>query len=241
MTTGSRGAVYQNLRVVNLECDFLRIDTLLRVNGRQLGTADLVNTANFITKKDLLQSDFAETDTSSLAFIKNKPVLKTVAFSGDYNDLTNKPALPAAGVTLGGVAFGSLTCTGPLRVGPAEGVGNAAIPRGVQFYTSEGYDNAGSSHSVGDARINFNTSGDNFVGYCRVYVKNLQSGGSAAKVGFISFLWLKGSNNGASNCSTIIVTRNSNLAVLGVSLIGNYPVVNTDSDCITSWCIEVGG
>ena len=74
-----------------------------------------------------------------------------------------------------------------------------------------------------------------------MYVKNLQSDKSAAKVGFISFVWMKGSNNGASNCSTLIVTRNSNLSVLNVGLIGNYPVVQTDSDCITSWCIEIGG
>ena len=241
MATGSRGAVYQNLRVTNLECEFLRVDNPLRVNGRTLGTADLVNTANFITLSNLVQSDFAQTDATSLAFIKNKPVLKPVALSGDYNDLLNRPALPSASVTLGGAAFGSLTCTGPLKVGPAAGVGNASIPRGVQTYTSEDYDDAGISHSIGDARVGFNAAGDNFVGYCRVFVKNLQSAASSAKVGFISFLWLKSSNRSASNCSTLVVTRNSNLSVLNVELVGNYPVVTTDSDCLTSWCIEIGG
>lgn len=233
--------MYQNLRVVNLECDFLRVDTLLRIAGRQLGTADLVNTAGFITKKDLLQPNYTEADATSLAYIRNKPVLKPVAFTGDYNDLLNRPALPTGSVTLGGAAFGALTCTGPLKVGPQEGVGNAAIPRGVLTYVSEGYDDAGSSHSIGDARVNFDSHGDNFVGYCRVFVKNLQSGAAAAKVGFISFLWLKAANRGANNCSTIVATKSPNMTFLSVGLVGNYPTVFTDNDCLTSWCIEVGG
>lgn len=255
MTSGSRGAVFQNLRVANLECEFLRVDSLLRIAGRQLGTADLVNTAGFITKKDLLQSDYAETNATSITFIKNKPVLKAVALSGDYNDLVNRPAtfsgdyndlrnrplLSGGSGGQGGAAFGALTCTGPLKVGPDEGVGTASIPRGVQLYVSEGYDGAGASHSIGDARVNFNSRGDNFVGYCRVYVKNLQSSPSTAKVGFISFVWMKSSNRAASNCSTLIVTRNPNMSVLNVSLVGNYPVVSTDGDCQTSWCIELGG
>ena len=41
-----------------------------------------------------VQSDWNETNTSSDAYIKNKPVLKTVATSGSYNDLTNKPTIP---------------------------------------------------------------------------------------------------------------------------------------------------
>lgn len=259
MTTGSRGAVYQNLRVVNLECDFLRIDSLLRIAGRALGTADLVNTAGFITKKDLVQSDFAETNTTSLAYIKNKPSLtnvafsadynelinlpklKSVAFSADYNDLVNTPALPGAPVTIGDAAFDSFTCTGPLIVGPQAGIGNAAVPRGVRIYVSEGYDSAGSVHSIGDSRISFNSKGDNFVGFCRVYVKNLQSGPTTAKTGFISFMWFKLANKDASDCSTLIATKNTNMASLSVTLVGNYPTVYTDSDCLTSWCIEIGG
>ena len=41
-----------------------------------------------------VQSDWNETITSSDAFIKNKPALKTVATSGNYNDLTNTPTIP---------------------------------------------------------------------------------------------------------------------------------------------------
>lgn len=40
-----------------------------------------------------VQSNWTETDTSSAAYILNKPNLSTVATSGNYNDLTNKPTL----------------------------------------------------------------------------------------------------------------------------------------------------
>ena len=41
-----------------------------------------------------VQSDWNEGDSSSLAYIRNKPSLATVATSGDYNDLNNKPTIP---------------------------------------------------------------------------------------------------------------------------------------------------
>lgn len=45
---------------------------------------------------DPVQSNWAETDTSSLAYIENKPNLATVATSGSYSDLSNKPTIPTA-------------------------------------------------------------------------------------------------------------------------------------------------
>ena len=39
-----------------------------------------------------VQSNWTETNTSSDAYIKNKPTLSTVATSGSYNDLINKPS-----------------------------------------------------------------------------------------------------------------------------------------------------
>lgn len=42
-----------------------------------------------------VQSDWDETDTESPSYIKNKPTLATVATSGDYNDLSNLPTIPA--------------------------------------------------------------------------------------------------------------------------------------------------
>lgn len=44
------------------------------------------------------QADWAVTDTTSPQFILNKPDLARVATSGSYNDLTDKPAIPAAQV-----------------------------------------------------------------------------------------------------------------------------------------------
>lgn len=42
-----------------------------------------------------IQSDWNESDEESYAFIKNKPILSTVAISGSYADLLNKPFIPA--------------------------------------------------------------------------------------------------------------------------------------------------
>jgi len=38
-----------------------------------------------------VQSDYTQTDTGAIDYIKNKPTLATVATSGSYNDLINKP------------------------------------------------------------------------------------------------------------------------------------------------------
>lgn len=45
-----------------------------------------------------VQSDWNEADSTSDAYIKNKPTL----FSGNYNDLTNKPTIPS---TYGNIAY----------------------------------------------------------------------------------------------------------------------------------------
>lgn len=42
-----------------------------------------------------VQSDWNESAADSSAFIKNKPSLAAVATSGNYNDLNNKPSIPA--------------------------------------------------------------------------------------------------------------------------------------------------
>ena len=42
-----------------------------------------------------VQSNWTETNASSDAYIKNKPTLSTVATSGSYNDLSNKPTIPS--------------------------------------------------------------------------------------------------------------------------------------------------
>ena len=44
------------------------------------------------------QADWAQSDANAVDYIKNKPNLATVATSGSYNDLSNKPSIPAAQV-----------------------------------------------------------------------------------------------------------------------------------------------
>lgn len=56
------------------------------------GTSDFSGSYNDLTDKPTIpaaqvQSDWNQSDTTALDYIKNKPGL----FSGDYNDLTNKP------------------------------------------------------------------------------------------------------------------------------------------------------
>jgi len=43
-----------------------------------------------------IQSNWTETNSGLASYIQNKPTLATVATSGSYNDLSNKPAIPAA-------------------------------------------------------------------------------------------------------------------------------------------------
>ena len=45
-----------------------------------------------------VQADWTEADNTAVDYIKNKPNLAAVATSGSYNDLSNKPTIPAAQV-----------------------------------------------------------------------------------------------------------------------------------------------
>lgn len=56
-----------------------------------------VNSDGSLTKiagGDIVQSDWTEADSTSDAYILHKPNLATVATSGSYNDLSNKPTIP---------------------------------------------------------------------------------------------------------------------------------------------------
>ena len=64
-------------------------------------TSELTNDSGFITIGDVptqVQSNWTQTDNGQLDYIKNKPSLATVATSGSYTDLINKPTIPAAQV-----------------------------------------------------------------------------------------------------------------------------------------------
>lgn len=68
-----------------------------KVSGKQLSTNDYTTTeknklAGIAAGAEVnVQADWNVSDTSSDAFIKNKPALKTVATTGAYSDLTGKP------------------------------------------------------------------------------------------------------------------------------------------------------
>lgn len=79
-------------------------------------TSDITNDSNFVASGDLatvatsgsyndlsnkptipaaqVQSNWTQTTTTAVDYIKNKPTLATVATSGSYNDLSNKPTIP---------------------------------------------------------------------------------------------------------------------------------------------------
>ena len=46
-----------------------------------------------------VQSDWAEIDDQSMSYIKNKPELSSVATSGNYDDLINKPNMTTQTLT----------------------------------------------------------------------------------------------------------------------------------------------
>ena len=50
------------------------------------------------TAEPQVQANWAESDDTDPSYIQNKPSLSTVATSGNYNDLSNKPVIPAAQV-----------------------------------------------------------------------------------------------------------------------------------------------
>lgn len=74
-------------------------DTL--VSGENIKTVNnqsILGSGNINIQFSQVQSNWTETDTSDPSYIQNKPNLAAVATSGDYDDLTNKPTIPAAQV-----------------------------------------------------------------------------------------------------------------------------------------------
>lgn len=72
------------------------------LNGTNVNYSDANNSPTLKAKIDTVegyaktQSNWTQSDTSAVDYIKNKPNLATVATSGSYNDLSNKPTIPAA-------------------------------------------------------------------------------------------------------------------------------------------------
>ena len=54
-----------------------------------------------------MQPNWTQTNTSADDYIKNKPTLATVATSGSYNDLSNKPTIPSGDNDIVGISDGT--------------------------------------------------------------------------------------------------------------------------------------
>jgi hypothetical protein len=62
------------------------------------GTSVVSNGVASVTVPAQVQSDWSQSDSAAIDYIKNKPTLAAVATSGSYNDLSDKPSIPASPV-----------------------------------------------------------------------------------------------------------------------------------------------
>lgn len=75
---------------------FLREDSSWAVPA--LDPSSMPTVTGSVSLSGAAQANWTQTDSSADDYIKNKPSLATVATSGSYNDLSNKPSIPAAQV-----------------------------------------------------------------------------------------------------------------------------------------------
>ena len=88
--------------IVNADGTASAVDTVVTQGSQNLVTSDAVYDAigGVPTPTEPVQSDWNQTNSSALDYIKNKPVipvvptLATVATTGSYNDLLDKPVIP---------------------------------------------------------------------------------------------------------------------------------------------------
>ena len=95
------------------EAYVLNVGKQYQIKGIPLGTADLVNTANFTTA-DAVQADWLVTNSGNPRFIRNKPDLAAIATTGSAADLKSGvlpisviPQLPAPTISSGNFQIGS--------------------------------------------------------------------------------------------------------------------------------------
>jgi hypothetical protein len=90
----------------------------------QINYSDLVGAPSGGTQ---IQSDYTQSNSAALDFIKNKPTLSTVAGTGAYSDLTGKPTIPAQ---LNAIPGTNVTITGtyPNLTFNSTGSGGTQLP-----------------------------------------------------------------------------------------------------------------
>lgn len=115
---------------------FLTEQTLKTINGESIvGEGNIEIGGGSGTQ---VQSDWAETNTESVSYIKNKPTLSIVATSGSFNDLLDKPTIPTKTSELTNDS-GFLTEHQPLKTINGEslvGTGNIEIGGGSSQWGS---------------------------------------------------------------------------------------------------------
>lgn len=105
-TTAGTQNVYNEYLFVNGNWELVG-DTQIDLSNYALKTelptklSQLVNDANYLTTSDVpAWARAAEKPTYTYDEITNKPILSTVATSGSYNDLTDKPTIPSGSSVL---------------------------------------------------------------------------------------------------------------------------------------------
>lgn len=74
--------------------------TQTQLSGDKIAEIDINGTTTDVyapSQTPQAQADWTEADNTAVDYIKNKPNLATVATSGDYSDLLNKPTIPSVG------------------------------------------------------------------------------------------------------------------------------------------------
>ena len=96
-----------------------------------------------------VQSDWNETTTTSDAYIKNKPTLATVATSGNYNDLTNRPTIPSVDGFIKNISL--TTSAGKLYI--VGSTSKAGTTTSLNTSTTEVYMQNGEVYAASDERL----------------------------------------------------------------------------------------
>ena len=105
-----------------------------------------------------VQSDWNQTTTTADDYIKNKPELATVAISGSYNDLSNKPTIPTVNnatltIQKNGTTVKTFTANASSNV-----TANIVVPTKTSDLTNDGSDNT-STYVESDELATVATSG----------------------------------------------------------------------------------
>ena len=157
--TGIKGVKEDSFRRGNV------VLTAENVGAVPTGGDTAENTVKFNTASERKNLASGESHTTLFGKIaKWFADLKTVAFSGSYNDLSNKPTIPAAVAVKGNAE--TAYRTGNVNITPANmGLGNVNNTADKDKSVAYARDTAGVIAAAGDVRVGFSGEGVNFRTY----------------------------------------------------------------------------